>query len=165
MKYSLGWYLGLLVGLMIGLNMLGQIFSTLDQRYMQLYGEQIVTDTMLPVENSFVESYAFEQTPYYLPYVVSFYVAFFLPIALVLFWSVRYLLQERTFRRFLFSFSFPAMYAVVNIGYFFMVSDSSLGWEYEFGMAVVGYSSGVLCITVGVVNSMLLVRSKKHVSS
>ncbi|KKS52613.1 MAG: hypothetical protein UV18_C0005G0047 [Candidatus Magasanikbacteria bacterium GW2011_GWC2_42_27] len=153
MKYSLGWYLGLLVGLMIGLNMLGQIFSTLDQRYMQSYGEQIVTDTMLPVENSFVESYAFEQTPYYLPYVVSFYVAFFLPIALVLFWSVRYLLQERTFRRFLFSFSFPAMYAVVNIGY------------YEFGMAVVGYSSGVLCITVGVVNSMLLVRSKKHISS
>ncbi|PIR76288.1 MAG: hypothetical protein COU32_02705 [Candidatus Magasanikbacteria bacterium CG10_big_fil_rev_8_21_14_0_10_42_10] len=166
MKYPLGWYLGLLLGMMVGLNVLGHFFFVLDTMYFQSHEDALTTMETFPTsDDSFGTNYYYTKTPYFFPYQISALAAFWIPLGLVLFWSIAYMKTKKTIRRFLQSLLFPVIYTLVNIIYFFMVIDPSLGWEYELGMSLLFFGCGAIFVFVVVVNSIFLLRERRRLAS
>jgi len=75
------------------------------------------------------------------------------------------MLVEKNTRRLLYSLSFPLLYALCEGIYFFAVMDPSSGWEYMIGMSLLFVWSGIVFFSIVLINTILLLRSKKRVSS
>jgi len=136
-------------------------FGVLDSVYFQTYEANLTTVQHIAYpDGSYGSNYTYKHTPYYYIHRFFAYVSLIVPIILLLTLSIQSLRKQPDGKNYIKTLTLPLMYGVVNVIYFLMVTDQSLGWEYSLGLALVSVGSILVLALVAIINGILLFKKR-----
>ncbi len=136
-------------------------FGVLDSAYFQTHEASLTTVQHVAYpDGSYGSNYFYKHTPYYYIYRFFAYVSLIVPVVLLLCLSILSLRKQPDGKNYIKTLSLPLMYGVVNVVYFLIVTDQSLGWEYSLGLVLVSVGSISVLTFVAIINGILLFKKR-----
>lgn len=157
---KIGLYLGIFLSLTLVSGILARTFQKLEDQYFSAHKKEMTrVENVTLDDGSVVTNYHYATSPYAI--ASQFFAILWLvfPLFAIPRISRLILLHEITVKQYLLSSFLPVAYSILFIAEFFILTDKSLGWEYDLGKDITYAYAAIIVIVSAVKSGMLLYRN------